>query len=156
MYFDLMLVICFFLGGFIIFLLFLVYTSRASRRKRSVKEAGSLPFQANSCGRMATASPESVREEEEHEEVTHTSGEEGRQPSSSGAEGKQPSPAEAEGEGWTVAGSGKFSHPVYKKLSSLSGELNGLPLSSVKEKLSALNLSSMYVRTAAPVLPQYY
>ena len=155
-YFDLMLAICFFLalGGFVIHLLFLVYTSRASRRKNNVKEAGSLPFQANSCGRMATASPESVREEEE--EVTHTSGKEGRQPSSPGAEGKQPSPAEAEGEGWTVAGGGKFSHPVYKKLSSLSGELNGLPLSNVKEKLNALNLSSMYVHTAAPVLPQHY
>ena len=110
MYFDLMLAICFFLGGFIILLLFLVYTSRASRRKNSVKEAGSLPFQANSCGRMATASPESVREEEE--EVTHISGEEGRQPSSPGAEGKQPLPAEAEAEGWTVAGGGKFNHPV--------------------------------------------
>jgi predicted lipid-binding transport protein (Tim44 family) len=131
---------CFFL---ILLLLLLSYTIRASRRKNRAKEAGS---QANGCGSMATASPESVRAEPEVEELTHTSGEEGRQPSSPGAEGKQSSPpAAAEGERWTVAGGGKFNHPVYKKLSSLSGELNGLPLSKIKEKLSELNLSSMYV-----------
>ncbi len=142
-YFDLMLIAtCFFLGLILLLLLFLFYTIRASRRKNRAKEAGS---QAKSCGSMATASPESVGVEPEEEELTHTSGEEGRQPSSSGTEGKQSSPPGAEGEGWTVAGGGKFNHPVYKKLSSLSGELNGLPLSNIKEKLSALNLSSVYV-----------
>ena len=47
-----------------------------------------------------------------------------------------------ESEGWTVP---KFSHPVYKKLSCLNGELNALSLSKLKEKLTSLNLSSMYV-----------
>ena len=45
-------------------------------------------------------------------------------------------------EGWTVP---KFSHPVYKKLSSLNGELNALSLSKLKENLTSMNLSSMYV-----------
>ena len=91
---------------------------------------------------MATASPESVSVERE----IQTSGEE---------DGKQPSPAGPVGagsdEGWTTVGGGKFSHPVYKKLSSMNGELNGLPLSKVKEKLTALNLSSTYVSTCATV-----
>ena len=115
-----MLATGFLLGFIVLLLLLLLYTSRASRKKNREKAAGSQPFQANSCGSMATASPESVSVEEEE---SHVSG--------------------AEGEGWTVAGGGKFSHPVYKKLSSLSGELNGLPLSKVKEKLTSLNLSSM-------------
>lgn len=136
-YFDLMLATSFLLGFIVLLLLLLLYTSRASRRKNRDRTAGSQPFQANSCGSMATASPESVSVEEEKTRI-------------SGEEGKQPSPG-AEGEGWTVAGGGKFSHPVYKKLSSLSGELNGLPLSKVKEKLTSLNLSSMYVSTCASV-----
>ena len=45
-------------------------------------------------------------------------------------------------EGWTVP---RFNHPVYKKLSSLNGELNALSLSKLKEKLTSLNLSAMYV-----------
>ena len=53
----------------------------------------------------------------------------------------------AEGEKWSVAGGGKFNHPIYKKLSYLSGEVNALPLKKVKEKLTALNLSSVYVST---------
>lgn len=39
----------------------------------------------------------------------------------------------------------KFSHPIYKRLSCLNGELNALSLSNLKEKLNTFNLSSMYV-----------
>lgn len=132
MHFDLMLAIL--LGFLVLVVLLLLHASRASKRKDRDKAAGSQPFQANSCGGMAAAPPESVSVDEK--EAFTAAGEEGKQ---------QSSPPGTEGEGWTVAGGGKFSHPVYKKLSSLSGELNGLPLSKVKEKLSTLHLSSMYV-----------
>ena len=147
LYFDLMLAVCILITILALLLILVLFASRAStRRQNKDKGTGCQPSQANSCSSMATSSPQ-------EDKPTRTSG---RQPLSPGVEGKQPSPAEAggenEGEGWTVVRGGTFSHPIYKKLSSLSGELNGLPLSKVKEKLSALNLSSMYVYGTAALV----
>lgn len=144
LYFDLMLAICILITILALLLVSVLFASRAStRRKNKDKGAGCQPSQANSCSSMATSSLQ-------EDKPTRTSG---RQLLSPGAEGKQSSPTgESEGEGWTVVRGGTFSHPIYKRLSSLSGELNGLPLSKVKEKLSALNLSSMYVYGTAALV----
>lgn len=55
---------------------------------------------------------------------------------------EQPTPGDSgyEEEWKTVS---RLSHPIYKKLSCLNGELNALSLSELKEKLTALNLSSV-------------
>lgn len=134
--------------GFIILLafllLFLLYTSGAFRRKERsrVSVAGSQP---NSSSMAMASGSESVSVEGAETQTSDTGEEEGKQPS--------PGPEVAGGdEGWTTVGGGRFSHPVYKKLSSLNGELNGLPLSKIKEKLTALNLSSMYVSTYTAVI----
>ena len=109
----------------VVLLLLLLHTSRANA-------AGS---QSHSSSSMAMAAAVSVEGE------SQTLGEEeGEKPSSGG------------GEGWTVVGSGKFDHPIYKRLSALNGELNSLPLRKVEAKLSGLNLSSMYVSTCTAVL----
>ena len=43
---------------------------------------------------------------------------------------------------WRVPG--RRSHPLYKKLASLSGEVNGLSNDKVKQKLAVLGLSDRY------------
>ena len=78
---------------------------------------------------MATAATVSVQDGEE-ESSTQVNVEETRE--------REP----GESEGWTVP---RFNHPVYKKLSSLNGELNALSFSKLKEKLTSLNLSATYV-----------
>ena len=54
---------------------------------------------------------------------------------------EQPTPGASGSEGWKTVS--KFSHPIYRTLSCLNGELNALSLSELKEKLTALNLSSV-------------
>lgn len=63
-----------------------------------------------------------------------------REEGSENVQGEQPTAGDSEG--WKTV-QPKFSHPIYKKLSCLNGELNALSLSELKEKLTSLNLSAV-------------
>lgn len=114
------------LGLLLTLLLLRLLVTRVSR----ASAAGS---QANSMASAATVSQ--TRAENEHDEDDEDSQKQ------SNVEENPPA-----GEGWTVVGA-KFSHPIYKRLSCLNGELNALSLNKLKEKLDTLNLSSTCVDT---------
>ena len=74
--------------------------------------------------------------------ATSTSEPEGEKDANRNGEEEQPTTTGDPGsEGWKTVS--KFSHPIYRKLSCLNGELNALSLSELKEKLTTLNLSSV-------------
>ena len=69
--------------------------------------------------------------------ISEPEGEEGNK----SVEEEQPTHGDPGSDGWKTVS--KFSHPIYRKLSCLNGELNALSLSELKEKLTTLNLSSV-------------
>lgn len=103
-----------------VFLFLLLLLARVARVSRASSSRGS---------DMATAT--STVEPEGEEEGSNTSAKEGQSTQSGGPES----------EGWKTVS--KFSHPIYRKLSCLNGELNALSLNELKEKLTTLNLSSV-------------